>query len=250
MATKQLSAAILIQARMSSTRLPGKTMLPLAGRRMLAHVVSRFKDAPVSGPLIVATSVEPSDDFILSWSKGAGVQCYRGSERDVLLRFHSAAEKLDVKYIIRATADNPLIWEGAVAHLGRHIVEESCDYISYTAHLPLGLGIEIFTKEALGRANNEAKEPHQREHVTPYLYENRAIFDCLWISPPAELEGEFRLTVDTKEDYEQMKRIYERLYLPGSIIATVDAVALLRNEPNIAAINADVRQKDSKESQA
>ncbi|HUX07099.1 MAG TPA: glycosyltransferase family protein [Acidobacteriota bacterium] len=249
MATKELSAAIIIQARMSSTRLPGKAMLQLAGRRMLVHVVSRFQDAPVSGPLIVATSVEPSDDFIWSWSQGAGVQCYRGSERDVLRRFQGAAKDLNVKYIIRATADNPLIWEGTIAHLGRHITEQGCDYVSYTAHMPLGLGVEIFTKEALERADCEAKEPHQREHVTSYIYENRGIFDCLWISPPAELEGDFRLTVDTKKDYELMKRIYKRLYTPGKIIAAADAIALLRKEPNLAAINADVRQKGSKESQ-
>ena len=249
MATKKLSAAIVIQARMSSKRLPGKTMLALGGHRMLTHVVSRFEDAPVTGPLIVATSVQPSDDFICTWARSANVHSYRGSERDVLLRFYKALDGVGVEYVVRATADNPLIWEGAVAHLSRHIAEQGCDYVSYTKHMPLGLGIEIFTKAALERAHKEATEPHQREHVTPYIYENRKEFDCLWISPPAELEGKFRLTVDTQEDYELMKLIYERLYRPGSIIPAAEAVALLRAEPQMTKINADVRQKAHTESE-
>jgi spore coat polysaccharide biosynthesis protein SpsF len=251
MATEeQLSAAVIIQARMASTRLPGKTMLPLAGRRILSHVVSRFQGAPVTGPVVIATSVEPADDFIESWARSAGVNCYRGSERDVLARFHGCAESLAVEFIIRATADNPLIWEGAAAHLGRHIAEQGCDYVSYTKHMPLGLGIELFTWAALDRAHKETKKPYQREHVTPYIYENQDIFDCLWISPPPELECEYRLTIDTKEDYELMKAIYDRLYKPGSLIASADAIALLRKEPALAAINAGVRQKDRTDSQA
>jgi spore coat polysaccharide biosynthesis protein SpsF len=247
---ERLSAAVIIQARMTSTRLPGKTMLPLAGRRMLSHVVSRFEGAPVTGPVVVATSAEPSDDFIWSWAQNSGVQCFRGSERDVLRRFHDCAKDLGVEYIVRATADNPLIWEGAAAHLGRQIVEQGCDYIAHTKHLPPGLGIELFTWAALDRADREAKKPHQREHVTPYIYENQDIFDCLWISPPPELEGNFRLTVDTREDYELMKEIFARLYTPGSIIKAADVVALLRKEPALAAINAGVRQKGHTESQA
>ena len=249
MASNELNAAIVIQARMSSKRLPGKTMLALGGHRMLAQVASRFDDAPITGPLIVATSVQPSDDFICTWARSANVRSYRGSERDVLLRFYKALEGVDVDYVVRATADNPLIWEGAVEHLGRHIVEQGCDYVAYTKHMPLGLGVEIFTKAALEKAHKGATEPHQREHVTPYIYENKKTFDCLWISPPVELEGEFRLTVDTQEDYELMKLIYERLYRPGSIIPAADAVALLRAEPHLLEINAGIRQKDRTESE-
>jgi spore coat polysaccharide biosynthesis protein SpsF len=243
MTTEELNAAIIIQARMSSTRLPGKTMMPLAGRRMIYHVASRFAEAPVTGPLVVATSNEPSDDFIHTWTQGARAVCFRGSERDVLDRFRGAAEHVDSEYIVRATADNPLTWEGAIEHLGRHMTEQGCDYISHTRHMPLGLGLEMFTRDALFKAHDEAKQPHQREHVTPYFYENQDIFDCLWISPPKELEGDYRLTVDTKEDLELMREIYDRLYTPGSIIPAADAVQLLRDEPKLAAINSEVRQK-------
>jgi len=249
MANSELNAAIVIQARMGSTRMPGKTMLPLGGKRMLAHVVSRFDDAPVSGPLIIATSVKPSDDFICTWARSANLRLYRGSERDVLRRFYNAVKGMDVEYVVRATADNPLIWEGAVAHLGRHITEQRCDYISYNQYMPIGLGVEIFTREVLESAHSEATKPHQREHVTPFIYENLDRFDCLWVSPPPELEGDFRLTVDTQEDYELMKEIYKRLYRPGTIIPAAEAVALLRSEPKLARINSDVPQKKHTEHQ-
>ena len=243
-----LNAAIVIQARMSSTRLPGKTLKTLAGRRILRHVVNRLSSAQVSGPLIVATSNHPCDDFIASWCETAEVACFRGSEEDVLDRFRRAAEPFDVDYIVRATADNPLVWEGAIGHLGRIVVEQRCEYVSYTRHLPLGLGLEVFTKEALRRADDEATEPHHREHVTAYIYDNRDRFDCLWISPPKELEGDFRLTIDTKEDFELMQQIYDRLYVPGKILPAAAAVALLRKEPQLAVINAHVRQKPYTES--
>lgn len=239
----KIDAAIIIQARMASTRLPGKTMLPLAGFRMLYHVVNRLKQAPVSGPVIVATSDKAVDDFICSFTGTTGVGCYRGSEEDVLARFWGAAEPLSVKYIVRATADNPLVWEGAVEHLGELAEESGSDYMSFNKQMPLGLGLELFTREALCSAWQEAVDPKQREHVTPYIYTNRRKFKCKWAASPKELKGNFRLTVDTEEDYELMKIIFDRLYQPSEILPSSAAVALLRNDPDLAGINADIRQK-------
>ena len=239
----KIDAAIILQARMGSTRLPGKTMMPLSGYRMIHHIVTRFQVAPVLGPFIIATSDLPTDDFICSFCGSADVQCFRGSEEDVLARFYGAAQTLENKYIVRATADNPLVWEGAIAHLGSLIQELNCDYITYNEFMPIGLGLEIFTKEALDKAHTEATDIKHREHVTPYFYTNKDIFDCVWISPPRELEGDYRLTVDTLEDYELMKQIYERLHKPGEIIPATKALELLREEPHLALLNADVMQK-------
>jgi spore coat polysaccharide biosynthesis protein SpsF len=244
---EKLDAAVLIQARMESKRLRGKTLLDLAGQRMLFHVVARLSDSPATGPLIVATSAQPTDDFIQSWCDASGVRCFRGSEKDVLDRFWRCAEPLDVKYVVRATADNPLVWEGAIAYLGRFLLEQGCGYVAFTHFMPIGLGIEIFTKESLGRAHAEATLPHQREHVTSYIYENREKFDCLYISPPQELEGKFRLTVDTKEDFELFKEIYRRLYKPGEIIPSVKVIELLKKDHKLAAMNIHIRQKGRKE---
>lgn len=238
-----IDAAIVIQARMGSQRLPGKTMMSLAGHRMLYHVVARLEIADISGPLIIATSNSPTDDFICSFSGSSGVQCYRGSEDDVLSRYWEAVEDLDVTYVVRATADNPLVYEGAVAHLGSLIVELGCDYIKYNKYMVLGLGLEIFTKAALKKAFDEADDPKHREHVTAYMYTHPNDFDCMSISPPKELEGQFRLTVDTEDDYELMKIIYERLYKPGKIIPAADAVALLREDPKLDIINSHIVQK-------
>ena len=242
-----LDAAIILQVRMGSSRLAGKAMMSLCGMRMLFHVVSRLKVARTKGPLIIATSVEPTDDFICSFASAEEVACYRGSEDDVLSRFYEAAKELDVKYIIRATGDNPLVWEGAAEHLGRIIQEQHCDYVSFNHFMPVGLSLEIFTKKALEQAHAEAGEANHREHVTSYIYTNKDKFDCVWITPPRELEGNFRLTVDTTEDYELMKQIYERLYVPGEIIPAAAAVKLLHEEPSLAAINSDVKQKSYKD---
>ena len=242
-----LDAAIIIQARMGSGRLPGKTMLPLAGHRMLHHVVARLERAPIAGPLIVATSDQPTDDFICSFTGSTRTLCFRGSEEDVLSRFWGAAHDLDVKYIIRATADNPLVWEGAVAHLGHWIDEIGCDYITYNPDMPTGLGVELFTKKALRKAHKETTDPKHREHVTPYIYMNEEMFDVVRISPPKEIQGQFRLTVDTLDDYELMKQVYERLYHPGDIIPAAEAVDLLRRDRRLAGINAEVHQRSFEE---
>lgn len=242
-----LDAAIIIQARMGSGRLPGKTMLPLAGNRMLHHVVARLERAPIAGPLVVATSDQPTDDFICSFTGSTRTLCFRGSEDDVLSRFWGAAEDLDVKYIVRATADNPLVWEGAVAHLGHWIGEIGCDYIAYNSDMPTGLSVEMFTKKTLKKANAEATDPKDREHVTSYMYTNEQKFDVVRISPPKEIQGQFRLTVDTLDDYELMKQIYERLYRPGEIIPAAEAIDLLRRERRLAGINAHVHQRSHKE---
>jgi spore coat polysaccharide biosynthesis protein SpsF len=218
-------------------------MLPLAGQRMLAHIVNRLKTAEITGPVIIATSTQPQDDFICKFSGDSNTGCFRGSEEDVLARFWGAAEPLPVRYIVRATADNPLVWEGAVEFLGDLIRERNADYASFNQYMPTGLGLEIFTRQALEIAQREATEPKHREHVTPFIYTNRERFACVWSSPPTELEGQYRLTVDTLEDYELISTIYDRLYLPGSIIPAAQAIALLRAEPRLAAINADIHQK-------
>lgn len=243
----KLDAAILLQVRMGSSRLAGKAMMSLCGMRMLFHVVSRLKVADIKGPLIIATSDRPTDDFICSFSKAEEISCFRGSEEDVLSRFYEAAKDLDVKYIVRATGDNPLVWEGAVAHLGRVIEEQNCDYISYNHFMPVGLSLEIFTKKALEEAHKNATEANHREHVTSYIYTNKDKYDCVWITPPGELEGSFRLTVDTTEDYELMKQIYDRLYVPGTIIPAAEAVKLLKEEPALAALNSQIKQKTYKD---
>jgi spore coat polysaccharide biosynthesis protein SpsF len=238
-----LNAAVIIQARMGSTRLPGKTMLPLAGIRMFEHIVKRCSLAPVAMPVIVATSEKTTDDFIATVSESLGATCIRGDEADVLDRFWKAAADLDVDYIVRATADNPLVYESAVEHLGKLILDTGCDYITYNESMPVGLSVEIFTKKALQTSHQEGKEPFHREHVTPYIYTNPEKFDVIRIAAPQGLKGNFRLTVDTEEDYLLMKEIYQRLYTPGKIIPSLAAIELLRNEPELVSMNADIRQK-------
>lgn len=238
-----LNAAIVIQARMGSTRLPGKTMLPLRGIRMLEHIVNRFQQAPVSGPLIIATSTSAVDDFICSMTESKDIACSRGSEEDVLDRYWQAVKDLDVDFVVRATADNPLVFEGAVEHLGRVMVDTGCDYITYTNAMPVGMSVELLRKDVLARVHEQADKPFEREHVTPHIYTNADMFDIIRLAPPEGLQGEYRLTVDTREDYELVKHIYDELYKPGSIIPALAVIEYLDANPEVAAINAAIRQK-------
>lgn len=238
-----LNAAIIIQARMGSSRLPGKTLLPLAGKRMLEHVVQRLSVAPVSGPLIVATSENPTDDFICSLADSQNYVCVRGDEDDVLDRFWKAVKDVECEYIVRATADNPLVYEGAAEHLGSVIRQTGCDYITYTGDIPVGMGVEVFKKDCLKAAHEEATDPGYREHVTPFIYYNPDRFDIIRLQPPHGLRGRYRLTVDTQQDYELVKEIYARLYTPGKIIPALAVIELLEKEPELVETNAGVEQR-------
>jgi len=240
---QQLNAAIVIQARMGSSRLPGKTTMTLSGMRMLEHIVARFQIAPVVHPVIVATSTNPVDDFIASLTESKGIACVRGSEEDVLGRYWQSVADLDVDYVVRATADNPLVYEGAVEQLCRVINETGCDYISYNSDMVIGLNLEVFTKSALQQAHEEGDKRFEREHVTPFFYTQPDRFDIIRLSTPAGLDGDFRLTVDTRADFEVIKTIYDALYKPGRIIPALSAVEYLRANPEVAAINSDVHQK-------
>jgi len=246
--SSELNAAIVVQARMGSVRLPGKALAELAGEPLLGHVAARLGSAPVCGPLIVAIPDGAGDDQIELWCRRQGLRCFRGSEEDVLDRFWRAVADEKVDYVVRATGDNPLVWEGAVAFMAERMVPEGLDYCAFTGRVTLGLGLELFTRDALDRARRAARHAYQREHVTPWMYEDKRRFRAAHFDPPAALRSPYRLTVDTPEDLELMRLLYDRLYRPGRIVPAAEAVKHLRDNPDAAGINAAVRQKGYKES--
>jgi spore coat polysaccharide biosynthesis protein SpsF len=242
----KIDAAIIVQARMGSSRLPGKIAFPLAGKSMLSHIISRLQFADVGGPVIVATSTEAADDSVPTLI-GSEASYSRGSEEDVLDRFWQAAKHLDNKYIVRATADNPLVWEGAIEHLWQTMKDGEYDYATFDGKLPIGMAVEMFSKEALAQAQAEATDPRHREHVTPFFYSQPERFRCYRATPPEHVWGDFRLTVDTENDYELMKIIYQRFFSPAQIIPAVDVINMLKEEPKLAQMNSNIHQKSFKE---
>jgi spore coat polysaccharide biosynthesis protein SpsF (cytidylyltransferase family) len=234
-------SVIIIQARMRSTRLPGKVLMDVAGQPLLFHVVQRSLEIG-SDRVVVATSSHPADDAIAELCDRYAWPCFRGSEEDVLDRYYRAGVEHKAEHVLRVTADNPLICsEEARRALAQHI-KSGADY-THSEGLPLGAAVEVISFKALERAWREARLAEEREHVTPYLCRS-GLFKVGALPASPELRvPELRLTVDVAEDLELMRRIYARLYHSGKIIPLSEVVTLLRAEPGLTKLNAHVVQR-------
>lgn len=236
----------IIQARMGSTRLPGKILKKLNGKTLLEYQLERVQRSALIDEIIVATTVKESDDAIVTLCNQLGVSIYRGSEDDVLSRYYEAAIQYKADIIVRLTSDCPLIDHIVMDEVIQLYLDclEEVDYVSNALKrtFPRGLDTEVFSISALKRAYIEAFLPQDREHVTAYLYMNPDEFRL------ANLEckqnwGKHRWTVDTEEDFELIKRIVERLYLNNPQFTMQDVLSLLKENPTWVDINAHIDQK-------
>ncbi len=240
----------VLQARMHSKRLPGKILADLAGKPMIEHVIERLKATPGVDRVVLAV---PRSEmaYLATLTERTGVEMIGGACKDVLGRYYQAARRYPAPFMIRATGDNPLI---DTTMLGRCIEEclTGCWDMVGVRDMPLGTGAEVFPAGLLDYLHHFGRRKHHREHVTTLLYEHEDEFLVSRLSPPRKLRApEFRLTVDTEEDLELMRRIYDRLHVPGQIVDLAAAISLLRQEPELAEINSHVRQRDwRKESMA
>ena len=252
----------IIQARMSSSRLPGKVLLDIAGETMLARVVSRSSRATTVDQVLVATTIEASDDPIAAYCHSNDIACTRGSLYDVLDRYYQAAFQSEADVVVRITADCPVIDPVLIDDCVDMLLEGPFDFTCnrlpppFTRTYPIGLDTEVCTFAALEKAWNEAKETFHREHVMPYLYEGvklSAFSDQLaeGISQRgfrvAQLHhdpdyGHMRWTVDTPEDLEFMRQVFAR-FDGRDDFTWQDVLRLIQREPDLAAINSTVRHK-------
>lgn len=236
----------IIQARMGSTRLPGKSMKPLAGKPSLWHVVTRCQQAKTLDRIMVATTVRQEDDRIAAFCEANGVAYFRGSADNVLERYYLAARSVAPEVVVRVTADCPLIDPETIDVCVRQLESVGWGYLSNAAPgertYPYGLDIEAFLFEELKRAYTNATQPTQKEHVTPYIHQTSSCVGPILIAPPA-LSRPYRLTVDYPEDFQLMERIYAALYQPGTIISTVAALAWLDEHPEVANINDAMKER-------
>lgn len=208
-----MSVAAIIQARMNSTRLPGKVMFLAAGKPLLQYQLERAAHSKLIKEIIVATTNRNEDDEIVNLCGRLAVKYFRGSEADVLDRFYQCAKQFGLKTIVRLTADNPLQEPGIVDKVISAFLESNCDYASNTLKptYPDGLDVEVFTAEALEKAWLQAKPAYEREHVTPFLKENPVIFKLMNVEDEIDHSG-LRCTVDTLKDYILVKDIIDKLY--------------------------------------
>lgn len=197
-----MTVGVIIQARMGSTRLPGKALKPIAGKVLLDHVLGRLALLRIPVQVVVATSDLQQDDVIAHHCEAAGVSVFRGSEMDVLDRYYECAGKYGFDHVVRLTADNPFTDMEELQHLIELHLEQGNDYTHSFGMLPLGVGAEIFTFPALEQSAQEGHAPNHREHVNEYIQEHPEQF-CIGVLEvvATKRRADLRLTVDTEEDY-------------------------------------------------
>jgi spore coat polysaccharide biosynthesis protein SpsF len=233
---------------MSSTRLPGKVMRILGNKTVLAHVIDRAKTIPQVNAVVVATTTDPESNVIVTEATRRGAEIYRGSEHDVLARYFEAAQLFQADVVIRITSDCPLIDPGLVGDMVREYLasqetETPIDYLSNGLErtFPRGLDAEVFGFKVLEIANAEAVEKYQREHVTPFIYENPIRFRVRSYKRSVDL-SRHRWTLDTPEDWEFLSAVFNALADRASI-TTQDVLDLLERSPALLGTNANVQQK-------
>jgi spore coat polysaccharide biosynthesis protein SpsF len=234
----------IIQARMGSTRLPGKVLMPLGGEPALKRVVERVGAAPGLDEVVVATTTESADDAIVELCKREGCSFFRGSEEDVLSRYYEAARQFKADVIVRVSSDCPL-FDSEV--LGQMLARFEPDYLNnfQKRTFPRGFEAEVFTFGALETAHREATKAHEREHVTPFIYQHPDRFKLHSFEEPSGNDDltALRWTLDTPADYDVISAIYNALARPGEIFSTADILNLLRQRPELTKINAHVEQR-------
>ncbi|MEM5773686.1 MAG: glycosyltransferase family protein [Anaerolineaceae bacterium] len=241
----------IIQARMGSSRLPGKVLMDIAGKPMLQWVVDRVRLAKTIDEVVVATTDAPADEQIVEYCVRQGIAVTRGSQQDVLDRYYQAALKFKADVVVRVTADCPVIDPQVIDHTIKRFLEEKVDFAAnrlpppWKRTYPIGLDTEVCTFAGLQRAWNEATEPFEREHVMPYFYDQEGRFRILLVNHDPDY-GHLRWTVDTAQDLELVQKIIA--HFGGRVdFSWYEILAYVQEHPELTQINADVKAKFTQE---
>ena len=236
----------IIQARMGSTRLRGKTLMNISGKPLLQHIIERVRCSSLINQIIVATSMNKNDNAIVSLCDELRVECFRGNENDVLDRFYHCAKLFQAQIVVRVTADDPFydpqVSDMVIAEI---LKNKKLDYVSNNIEptFPEGIDVEVFTFHALARGWKEATKSSDREHVTPYMWRHPEIFKIKSIKNDTDLSS-LRWTIDTPSDLLFAREVYNELYRPGTIFQMNDVLALLKRRPDLSEINYGVRRRE------
>ena len=236
----------IIQARVASSRFPGKVLGDLGGQPVLAWVVRRAGRTKGIDQVVVATSIAAEDDAVAAFCKERDYACSRGSHYDVLDRYHQAAQEFEAEIIVRLTGDCPLIDPGMLAQNLRTFLSAkppldfAANRLPKERTIPIGLDAEFCTLAALETAWREAQKPHQREHVMPFFYENAHRFRILHIKHSPNY-GHYRWTVDTLEDLELLRQVVS--HFKDDKFTWKEVMTLFRKKPELAKINVSVAHK-------
>jgi spore coat polysaccharide biosynthesis protein SpsF len=238
-----MKVVAIIQARVGSTRLPAKVLLDLAGESMLARVVARARRVQRIDEVLVATTDQAADDAIVAECRKYSVPVSRGDQNDVLDRYFRAAQLSKAEAVVRITSDCPLLDPGVTEKTVAAFLDERPDYASNTLErtYPRGLDTEVISLAALSRAWQVARQPYEREHVTPHIIEHPEAFKHLSVTGEENF-SQHRWTVDTPEDLRLVREIYSRSPGDGQF-SWRDVLQLLEREPELVELNRSVQQK-------
>lgn len=235
-------------ARMGSSRLPGKSLMPLAGKPLVQRILERVAESRLIDTVVLATSTEAKDDPLEALARGMGLACHRGSEDDVLGRVVGALMAHEADIHVEFMGDNllpdPLLIDSFIGYFLKHA--EELDYLTnaLTTTYPPGAEVTVHWAEALYRAEREATDMAAREHVGPHIYQRKDRYRVKNLEAPAWLRApDLHLEVDTAEDYEVVKALYEHFLPQEPFFSLSQAIAFMRANPDIAARNKDVARR-------
>lgn len=241
-----MKTVAIVQARMSSTRLPGKIMLPVVGKPLLELLAERLKRASLVDEVVIATTTNDGDDQVESLTQRLGIGCFRGSEHDVLNRVLGAAHAARTDVIVEITGDCPLIDFQVIDKLVEVYQANNFDYVANVLKrtFPRGLDTQVFATSVLEEVARLTDDPVDHEHVSLYIYQHPEKFKLHNVESglPEEF-WDLRLTVDTAEDFELVRRIYEELYPADPAFSIQDVIGLFQRQPELRAINQHISQK-------
>jgi len=229
---------VIVQARMGSTRLPGKIMKDLGGKPLLLRMIERLTKAKKPDKIVIATSTLPEDEKIVQLCKEENFDYFRGSPDDLLDRHYQCAKNFNAKVVSKIPSDVPLIDPNVVDMVFDFYENNDFDYVSnlHPPSFPDGFDVEIFSFEVLKDCWKNSSKDFEREHTTPYIWENPQKFSIGNVLMPGgqDLSQKFRLTIDYEEDYQVISEIFENLYPKNPYFSYVDMINFLEEHPKIA----------------
>ena len=235
-----------IEARMTSTRLPGKVMLQVLGKPMLHYLVERLKKVPSIDEIILATTVNSDDDILVEFAKEENIKYFRGSEEDVMLRVVEAADSVGADIVVEITGDCPIIDPQIVEQTILMYRANNADYVSngHVRSFPDGMDTQVFALDVLKKSLSMTNELLDHEHVTLHIRNNPQLFTKINFVAPSELDWpELGLTLDEQHDYNLLKIIIEHFSQENILFSCLDVVQFLKSRPNLVAINNNVHRK-------
>mgnify|MGYP003969774551 FL=1 len=241
-----VSVTAIIQARMGSTRFPGKSLRPIAGLPLLEHIINRLKQVPEIDLILLAIPENETESPLIEFAHRLHIPLFQGSEEDVLDRFIKAGESVQTEHLVRVCGDNPLIDIPLLRSLIQAHLTDKADYTLPQDPVPLGSACEVVRLAALKKINELAKSSIYREHVTTWFHEHPSSFRIKRVHVPDYLKNHtFRLTVDTDQDFQIMDELFNNLtHSPESPLNLETVIEYLIAHPETVALNIDIPQKN------